>query len=180
MRTFVENSVDKDDQLTSSDWTANLGAQFDSLAGINVSFYDSSEQDAFNTFQAYSFDQEFYSSGGDQTITGDYNAWVASIPSSPAPFETKIGSLQDLLGPNKDFDQAFQVWYDVTCAGGSFSVCDWVFCSPLRRIPLPCLASGLSHPLPKHRRWNLQRSRWMRCRTADMQLRIRHLPGSRR
>eukprot|EP00750_Incisomonas_marina_P005822 INCI14148.1.p1 GENE.INCI14148.1~~INCI14148.1.p1 ORF type:complete len:580 (-),score=55.90 INCI14148.1:258-1997(-) len=107
MYTFVQNSVTADTGVSSSEWDVNLGVQFAQLAGIGANFSDSTSQDTFHSFSSYTFNQQFYSLGGDQTVSGNYDAWLASVPNAPAPYFTTLGSLKDLLEPNKDFDTAF-------------------------------------------------------------------------
>jgi len=139
MFTFLESSVTDDSKIASSDWNFNLGAQFMQKAGIQFKFGSQKQQDSFNAFQSYTFNQEFFSLGGDETVSV-YQSWLRTVKAKPAPIHTNLGSLKDFIDSSKDYDGAFAAYLQYcphTSANGicnGFGSCDFekqaCTCSP--------------------------------------------------
>ena len=120
MYTFVESAVTKDAKVSSNDWNFNLGAQFMQLAGIDFTWGSQSQKDSFNAFSGYTFNQQFFSLGGDQSVS-KYDQWLGTVKANPAPIHTSIGPLKDFIDASKDYDSAFAAYVQYcpnTEAGG--------------------------------------------------------------
>eukprot|EP00756_Hemistasia_phaeocysticola_P025158 Hpha_TRINITY_DN15990_c0_g8::TRINITY_DN15990_c0_g8_i1::g.74369::m.74369 len=132
MYTFVQSTVRSDDVITEADWNFNVGAQFMNNSGIGFSFANEHQQESFNKFGDYTFDQHFISIGGDQSVTV-YDQWLKTVQASPAPIQTTVKPLSELLAPaglSSTFEDAFSAYLmycphtdEGVCNG--LGVCDW-------------------------------------------------------
>jgi hypothetical protein len=122
MYTFLQSSVEKDARIKQSDWNMNFAAKFDKMANINFTFPSSSAQQSYEAFSTYTFSEEFFSYGGDQSVQMYYD-WLKTVETHPAPVHTTISSLKDLIDTGKDFDSAFQM-YLTRCPHTDNGICN--------------------------------------------------------
>ena len=123
MYTFLESTVESDGEFDQSSFGFNLGAQFNSFAGIDTDFDDTNTEERYNQFKEFTFSQRYFSFGGEQSET-NYEAWLKTVTDSPAPIITSIAPLSDLLGEDKPFDEAYAAYFEACPHSDDKGICN--------------------------------------------------------
>ena len=125
MRTFIKAHAANDTRTWVGDWKAgwdfNLGVFYNMTVGLPFSFSDRHKKEAYTAFEEYVTGQYFYSVGGDYSKEHDYQSWLATVNSHPAPISTALRPLSDILPASKHFQPAYDAYLSKcpsTKAGG--------------------------------------------------------------
>jgi hypothetical protein len=125
MRTFLDSTVKQDNEFKESQWSENLGAKFGKNIGIEMDNWNDDKEEKYQKFETYTFETDYHSYGGDQSLNMNYDAWLGSVKENPAPFKTTLSSHHSLFAKyGKDYDSAYKAYFEICPHTDSGGICN--------------------------------------------------------